>query len=368
MVERRGVLKAPRATLLTPMFRSPRRRPQFPRLLRRSDSLLGLLAFILAALILAYVGGWTEPLRLIQGEEPIPAESASEALEPHVSDRHIPQAGAPVRFLMHNVANYFVAGEQQRSRYTIKPKPLKSREAVAELIASQKPDIVGLIEMGGPMALADLRERLAARGEHYPYYRVLIRQGEDRALTILSRHPIVQDNSRASVKLYGSQRRRMLRGILDVTVRMKDGRLFRIMGAHLKSRVSDDPAAANALRAKEAHTLAEHVHEAMRRQPNMPLLVYGDWNDGPADASIRILAQGLSTSSALSRLKPEDSRGEAWTHYYKGANEYYTFDQIYVNKVLEKRMGRKGKEQGGIVDSPAAADASDHRAVWCELR
>ncbi len=339
-----------------------------PRRLKRADSLLATLVFVLAALIMAYFGGNTEPLRVLQGEEPIAAETASEVLEPGVSDADIPQAGAPVRFLMHNVANYFVAGEQQRSRYVLKPKPLKAREAVAELIAHAKPEMVGLTEIGGPEALADLRQRLAARGMDYPYYRVLTRQGDDRALAILSRHPIVQDNSRSNVKLYGEQRRCMLRGILDVTVRLEDGRLFRIIGAHLKSRVSDDPAAATALRSKEAYTLAMHLREVMRQQPNMPIVVYGDWNDGPADASLGVLTQGLSRDSALTRLKPEDSRGESWTLYYKGGNEYCTFDQIFVNKVLGRRMGRMGQKEGGIVDIPAAADASDHRALWCELR
>ncbi len=337
------------------------------RMLRRSDSLLALLVFVLAALLAAYFGGNTEPLRQLQGEEPIPAETACEALVPQVSDKNLPQAGRPVRFLMHNVANYFVAGERQRSRYVQKLKPLKAREAVANLIAGAKPELVGLIEIGGPLALADLRERLAARGMHYPYYRVLTRGGEDRALAILSRHPIVQDNSRANVKLYGEQRRRMLRGILDVTVRMEDGRLFRIVGAHLKSRVSSDPAAANALRLKEAHTLARHLQEAMRRQPNMPILVFGDWNDGPADASVSTLMQGLSPASALERLKPADSRGESWTLYFKGGNEYCTFDHICVNKVLSKRLGRKGKAEAAIVDGPTAAQASDHRALHCDL-
>ncbi len=290
--------------------------PGLPRRLKRSDSLLALLVYILSALAFAYFGGDPEPLRRLQGEEPITADTASEALEPRVSDENIPRAGAPVRFIMYNVANYFVAGEQQRSRYVQRPKPLRAREAVADILAHARPEVVGLIEIGGPLALADLQERLAARGLSYPYHRVLARQGDDRALAILSRHPIVQDNSRAQVKLYGEQRQRMLRGILDVTIRVDDGRLFRIMGAHLKSRVSDAPAAAAALRARDAHALAQHLQDVVRRQPNMPILVFGDWNDGPSDSSVAVLTQGLSADSALNRLKPQDSRGESWTLYY----------------------------------------------------
>ncbi len=167
--------------------------------------------------------------------------------------------GAPVRFLMFNVEDYFVAGEPQRARYTITPQPEAKREAVAELIAEGQPEIVGLIEIGGEQALNDLRERLEARGLTLPHGKVLERQGEDRALAILSSYPIVADASKADAPLYGEQRRKMLRGILDVTVKHTDGRRFRIVGAHLKSQVAKAPAAADSLRKREAETLALHI-------------------------------------------------------------------------------------------------------------
>jgi endonuclease/exonuclease/phosphatase family metal-dependent hydrolase len=193
---------------------------------------------------------------------------------------------------------------------------------------------------------------------------VLPRQGEDLALALLSRHPIVQDHSQENVKLHQQKRSKMLRGILDVTVRLDDGRLFRIIGAHLKSRVSDNAGAATALRKQEAYTLAQHIQHIARSQNGMPLLVFGDWNDSPSDAAPQILLQGLSKDSALRRLTPKDSRGEEWTLYFKRGKEYCIYDQIFVNPTLRERM----RGQGGIVDIPAAAKASDHRALWCDLR
>ena len=272
----------------------------------------------------------------------------------------------PLTFLMLNAHNYFVREEDQRSRYTLTMKSEESRNAVADLIVSAQPEMVGLIEMGGPKALADLQNRLRARGMNYPYARVLARKGEDRALAVLSMHPIVQDHSRADCNLAGSKRQKMLRGILDVTVKVGDSRYFRIVGAHLKSRVAKDADAADARRAAEAKTLAFYLQKEMRNQPKMPFIVYGDWNDGPADDSLKVLKHGISKDSALTQVKAKDSRGQSWTIYYPAEDQYSVFDQIYVNSVARSRRGRKC--ESGVIDTPAAAQASDHRAVWCEVR
>ena len=349
------------------------------RKMPRKDALLVFLVLLVAGLLVERFGGDDTILRWLGSAPPLTqkeyvptvgaatlsAEVAHTApLQKQVDIAAIPRPGKPVRFLMHNVQNYFVEGEAYRSRYVLKPKPKESREAVADIIAGAKAEIVGLIEIGGPVALQDLRKRLASRGVEYPYFRVLPRQGEDRALAILSVHPIVQDNSQENVKLHQQKRSKMLRGILDVTVQLEDKRLFRIIGAHLKSRVSDNSGAANALRKQEAYTLAQHIQHIARTQKGMPLLVFGDWNDSPADAAPQILQQGLSADAALRRLSPEDSRGEEWTLYYKRGKEYCIYDQIFVNPALRERM----RGQGGIIDTPAASKASDHRALWCDLR
>lgn len=347
--------------------------------LARKDTLLIFLVLLVAGLLMERFGGDDTLLRWLGAAPQVeqaayaptigaPALSADVAhtapLQKQVDIAAIPKPGKPVRFLMHNVQNYFVEGEAYRSRYVLKPKSREAREAVVEVIASAHPAIVGLIEIGGPVALLDLRQRLAEQGLEYPYFRVLPRQGEDRALAILSRFPIVQDHSQENVKLHQQKRRKMLRGILDVTVRLDDGRLYRIIGAHLKSRVSDNAGAATALRKQEAYTLAQHLQHIARTQKGLPVLVFGDWNDGPVDAAPQILLQGLSADAALRRLSPEDSRGEEWTLYFKRGKEYCIYDQIFVNAVLRERM----RGQGGIVDIPATAKASDHRALWCDLR
>lgn len=328
----------------------------------RADIVLILLALILSMMLMLRFGSSGISARPEVGE---PAALATAPDEP-VSTEPVLPAGPPLRFLMYNVQNYFVPGEVSRSRYTSRSKSAKARDAVADVIAEAQPAVVGLIEMGGEKALADLRERLSKRGLEFPHAYVLERRGEDRALAILSVYPIVSNNSVADMGLFGTQRRKMLRGILDVTIEHDDGRRFRIVGAHLKSRVGTDSAAADSLRAREARTLALYLHEQQRRHPAMPVLVYGDWNDGPGDASLSVLGRGVEKGKGLTRLHPLDSRGDCWTLYFEEGREYFTFDQILVNSVLKQRMGRRAK--CGIEDCPATKQASDHRPVWCELR
>ncbi|MBQ8515995.1 MAG: hypothetical protein IJ498_00275 [Akkermansia sp.] len=334
---------------------------------RRTDFFLVLLVVVVAALVLRLYGGVSPAAPEILAAPY--AEDAVQMGEPplcrQVTD-DMPESGPPVRFLMLNAENYFVAGEKQRSRYINRPKPEAECEAVAEVIASEKPAIVGLIEIGGPLALDDLKRRLRDRGLDYPHCRVLARGGEDRALALLSRYPVVQDKSRANYGLFGEQKRQMLRGILDVTVRVEDGRMFRVLGVHLKSRVSEDSAATASLRTREARTLARYIQQEMKEQPGLPMVVYGDFNDGPQDAAVRLLVQGMTGESALKRLSPKDSRNEEWTLYYQRGRAYNTFDHILVNAPMKKRMKRGAAS--GIVDIPSSRKASDHRAIWCDLR
>lgn len=337
-------------------------------IIRRVDVLLILLCSVVSYSLMERYGVLERPLMTESAPQYSPLPLSVEAAEQQpdtAPDVRAARRAAPVRFLMYNVQNYFVDADPQRARYTRRIKPVREREATADVIAVERPEVVGLIEMGGPAALDDLADRLAKRGLVYPHRRVLTRWGEDRALALLSMHPIVEDHSKADCPLLGQTNRTMLRGILDVTIQVKDKRRFRILGAHLKSRVTENPAAAQAQRAREARTLAAHVQQILKRAPSTLLLVYGDWNDGPKAPALAVMTQGSSRATTLQRLKPEDPNGECWTIYYKEGNEYNTFDQIYVSDSLNKRMGTKGK-RGIILQQQRGA--SDHRAVWCDMQ
>lgn len=301
----------------------------------------------------------SEP-RMIPVEKKVRKQLSAEKVE-------IPAKGAPIRVLTLNAGNYFVPEDPRRSNYQVKYKPIEAREAVAELVAQSRAEIVGLCEMGGEAAVRDLQMRLKRKEIQFPHQVLVMRDGEDRGLALLSKYPIVKNNSVENVCVTDDPKRKktMLRGILDATVSIPDGRLFRLLGIHLKSRISRNGSAED-IRQNEAYALRNYLNDVLDSQEGMPVLLYGDFNDGPADTSVQIIQGAQKTKYRLSRLKPRDSRGETWTLYYGGEDTYHSFDHILLNNTLKSRLGRK--PYMGILDSSAAKQASDHRGVWLELK
>ena len=201
-----------------------------------------------------------------------------------------------------NAGNYFVPEDPRRSNFQVKYKPVEAREAVAELVRQSGAEIVGLCEMGGEAAVRDLQMRLKRKGLHLPYKVLVMRDGEDRGLALLSKYRIADDRSVADMPVSGEAKRKktMLRGILDTTVSMPDGRLFRLVGIHLKSRLSRDGSAEDTRR-REAYALRDYLNEALASQDGMPLLLYGDFNDGPSDSAVQVIQGPVKTESRLNR-------------------------------------------------------------------
>ncbi len=335
------------------------------RTARKGSSVIAALIVLCAVLIYAFAewGG------VMPAPEHASAAPALPRYDGPVERVTMPAAGAPVRLMTMNACNYFVPDDVQRSNFTVKFKPIEAREALADLVAQAKADILGLSEMGGEKAVEDLQRRLKRRGIDLPYCVMVMRKGEDRGLALLSKYPIEANNSVENMPLNASGDERagmMLRGILDVTVKVPDGRMFRLMGVHLKSRVRrSSNADTDEVRRKEAYAVRDYLNGVMNAQEGMPLLLYGDFNDGPGNHSVKIIGGAYGTPQYMTRLKPKDSRGETWTFYYDDDDIYYVFDLIMVNDLLKKRLGRKS--QRVILDSPAAKKAGDHRGIWLEL-
>ena len=325
---------------------------------------------VIAALIVlcALIGyGLSEWKLLPDTMEAVPAsrQAAEQGMAPEKIT--LPEKGEPVRMLTMNAGNYFVPEDPRRSNFQVKYKPVEAREAIAELVRQSGAEIVGLSEMGGEAAVNDLQMRLKRKGVQLPHKVLVMRDGEDRGLALLSKYPIVSNRSVTDMPVSGEPKRRktMLRGILDATVKMPDSRQFRLIGVHLKSRLSRD-GSAEETRRREAYALRDYLNGVMASQDGMPLLLYGDFNDGPADSSVQVIQGPAKTDSRLNRLKPRDSRGETWTIYYEDGDTCHPVAHLFINAALKKRLGRKPPM--GVIDTPPSRQASDHRGIWVELR
>ena len=214
---------------------------------------------VIAALIVlcALIGyGLSEWKLLPDTMEAVPAsrQAAEQGMAPEKIT--LPEKGEPVRMLTMNAGNYFVPEDPRRSNFQVKYKPVEAREAIAELVRQSGAEIVGLSEMGGEAAVNDLQMRLKRKGVQLPHKVLVMRDGEDRGLALLSKYPIVSNRSVTDMPVSGEPKRRktMLRGILDATVKMPDSRQFRLIGVHLKSRLSRD-GSAEETRRREAYAL-----------------------------------------------------------------------------------------------------------------
>lgn len=181
---------------------------------------------VIAALIVlcALIGyGLSEWKLLPDTMEAVPAsrQAAEEGMAPEKIT--LPEKGEPVRMLTMNTGNYFVPEDPRRSNFQVKYKPVEAREAIVELVRQSGAEIVGLSEMGGEAAVRDLQMRLKRKGVQLPHKVLVMRDGEDRGLALLSKYPIVSNRSVTDVPVPGEPKRRktMLRGILDATVKCR---------------------------------------------------------------------------------------------------------------------------------------------------
>jgi len=245
------------------------------------------------------------------------------------------------------------------------PKPEREIAAIVKIIGEIRPDVLGLMEIGGEDMLSDLQARLRTAGIDLPH-RVWVRGAdEERHLALLSRFPITQDRSQNDVSFQLDGRvQRMPRGILDATVQVAPGYRLRLLGAHLKSKRTTPNYDQARLREREADMLRKHVDGILQKEPSTNLLLFGDLNDTKNEYPIRQIMGPNRASTSLRDIWLRDSRGETWTHYWKSADIYSRIDYILVSPALAPEVIWK---KCGINDSPSWRDASDHRAIYATI-
>ncbi|MDP0489929.1 MAG: endonuclease/exonuclease/phosphatase family protein [Verrucomicrobiota bacterium JB023] len=301
---------------------------------------------------------WTE------ATSPPPAEAPAteqQPVEPEKKEAPSPIEGEGVRFMAYNVYNYLT----MRRGQTEAPKPEEEKAALVKIIVAERPDVLGVCEIGSRADLMDLQERLKEAGLPLAHAEHICGSDGTRCLGLLSRFPITATNSQdnLSYELQGITWG-LRRGLLDATVDTGDRKL-RFVGCHLKSKREIKDADQELIRQSEAQLVRDHAEQILAQNPDEMLLVYGDFNDTIKTKSLSILKGHYKARNHLADYYFTDSRGELWTHFWNYQDVYSRFDYILHTRNLRALIDG---ENSYIVDHEDWRTASDHRALLMTIK
>ncbi len=232
-------------------------------------------------------------------------------------------------------------------------------EVLAALNDGRGPDILALAEVEVESTAAEaLMESLnkAIKEGTPPYRHILMKNphgGRNIATAIITRLPVVADRT----QLLG-KKHRILEG--HIVVNDKD---LAVLATHWTSRVSDKTGEGRDKYADQIYGRFRAMHTS---NPNVSLLICGDFNDNPDDPSVK---DHLHALGDLDRVKTSDDPpllydlfAKFWaekkgvgTHYYRG--HPFIFDHLVVSPAM-----LNGK--GGWLCLPETAKIVEHRFVF----
>lgn len=234
------------------------------------------------------------------------------------------------------------------------PKSDKSRRAVAEVIASQSPELLAALGLGSRDDLAGLATDLAARGLAYPHQAWREGRSTCGGVAILSQFPIVSHQSPTGlVYRIGDTALTDRPTILDVSVLIAPSRLLRVVVAECKDKRFHSLGQTE-MRRNEARLLSNHLRETLAGASPTWVLTTVALNDEPGSAPLRRLVEPGPTAAI--DLCPRDQRGRAWTRANPDRDAFLRTDFLLASPALEQ-----AGVQATLVDHPQGAVASRHR-------
>jgi len=238
------------------------------------------------------------------------------------------------------------------------PKPRLERDAVLDLIARANPDVLAVEEIGGPAIFEQFRYALKERGLDYSQVEYLQRGQSQKNIAVLSRLTVAaRDSHDDMVYSIGEARVPVARGFIDLVIEPCHGYRFRLLVAHLKSKVYHQLGQTE-MRRNEARLLGKLVRHYLRDHTELNLLVVGDMNDDPRSAALREIIG--KRRRYLIDLRPTDVFGDVWTHFSKGYDHYERIDYMLVSRGMYAEVVA-GKTC--VVRDRLTYVGSDHRPV-----
>jgi len=211
----------------------------------------------------------------------------------------------------------------------------KLSKVLLSMNGGKGPDILALAEVENENAADQLRQRLNKdlSDKAEPYKNLLFKEnksGRNIAPAILTRLPVRGNRTR---KLDG--RHRILEGHIEV-----NGHQLVIIASHWTSRVSDDEKKGTG-RAKYADMIYGHFKGMFLANPDIDLLICGDFNDTPEDKSVMEHLHATGKRSEVTKdtrephlfnLSAGRDKETFGTHRFE--RKWFIFDQIIVSPGL----------------------------------
>lgn len=275
-------------------------------------------------------------------------------------------AEGPVRFISHNVENWLAMDRTVNGkRLENVSKPEDEKKALITMLARHQPDILGLSEIGTPADLAEIRDRLRAAGVDLPHMHHHRGSDSVRTLGLLSRHPISSTSTSADTSFRLAGRRfEMLRGILDATVTTPDGREFRFLGVHFKSKRETSRYDQAQFRIQEAHRLRGHIDAILSDDATARLVVFGDLNDTRRSQTVTTIAGSYGSTRQLLPVPARDSSNQMWTHHWRYQDVYSRIDYVFITPSLRDEADL---DNARVLEDPEWRKASDHRPLLLDF-
>lgn len=274
----------------------------------------------------------------------------------------------------YNVETYLDQPTQSRPHV----KTAAARAKVRDVIGAMKPDVIALEEMGSTNALMELRASLKAQGDDYPYWEHV--QGADTNIhvAVLSKFPILARHPHTNDEFLLDDRRFFVsRGFAELEIQPAPGFTFTLIAVHLKSRLPDSGVDPDEQRFEEAKILRRVIDEHFKANPNVKLVVLGDFNDVKNSDSLRaIIGRG---KLKLVDTRPAERNGDdvpfeppyneprnvTWTYFYGKDDTYSRIDYILVSPAMARDWLKEGTYASTV---PDWGIASDHRPIVAEFK
>jgi len=278
------------------------------------------------------------------------------------------------RIAAYNVENYL--DKPTETRRNIKSPEAKAK--IRETIKAMKPDVLALEEMGELSALLELQDSLKAEGLDLPHYEHVHGWDTNIHVAVLSRFPIVARRSHTNEDyLLNGRRYHVSRGFSEVDIQVNSKYQFTLIGAHLKSRRAVPEADEAEMRFEESKLLREIVDKKLATNPNVNLVVLGDFNDTYDTKGIKeIVGRG---KTKLVDTRPAEHNGDdqpnptnprysprniTWTHYYGVEDSYSRIDYLMLSPGMAKEWVTS---ETYIPTIPNWGIGSDHRPVLATI-